>query len=56
MMRNEWKKLFWADKFGWKYYCDGAARRQRRYDKKMTKRKQRRHNKEVIKEGVKYNE
>ena len=36
-MPNEWKKLFHADRFSWKYYCNGAA--QKDIDKAIKKPK-----------------
>ena len=52
MIFNEWKKLFRADKFGWNFYCPNSARRQRKSDKRITKRKQRRYNKKLIREEL----
>ena len=38
MKNNYHRALFHPDYFGWHYYCDGAARRQKRSDKKQAKK------------------
>lgn len=52
MKSNEYKKYFRADKWGWKYYVDNAARRQRRFDKKQSKRRFRQKSKREIKKEL----
>lgn len=36
---NSYRKMWPADKFGWKYYCDKSARAQRKFDKHETIKK-----------------
>ena len=52
MKSNEYRKHFRADKFGWKYYVDNAARRQRKFDKQQTKKRFRQRSKEEIKKEL----
>lgn len=51
MKGNYHRKLFRPDYFGWRYYCDGAALRQKRYDKLMAKKAARRDRKKSIEEA-----
>lgn len=53
MKGNQHKKLFNPDYFGWKYYCDGARRRQKQSDKHIAKRTARRERKKIEAEGDK---
>lgn len=45
MKGNQHRKLFNPDYFGWRYYCQNAARRQKQYDKQQAKRAARRERK-----------
>lgn len=47
MKSNIHRKLFSPDYFGWKYYCDGAALRQKRSDKKAAKKVARKERKKI---------
>lgn len=50
MKSNYHRKLFRPDYFGWRYYCDGAALRQKRSDKKQAKKAARIERKKAIEE------
>jgi hypothetical protein len=51
MKGNYHRKLFRPDYFGWHYYCDGAALRQKRSDKKQAKKAARKERKESVEEA-----
>lgn len=48
MKGNHHRKLFNPDYFGWHYYCFGARRRQRQFDKLMAKKAARKERKESV--------
>lgn len=52
MKGNQYHKLYWCDKFGWKFYTKRAARELRRYEKNRSKRFVRRHNKKICYEEM----
>jgi len=51
MKNNDHRKLYRPDYFGWRYYCQKAALRQRRYDKKRAKKAARTERKNEIREA-----
>ena len=50
MKGNYHRKLFHPDYFGWRFYCLGSRRRQKRSDKQQAKKVARRELKESTKE------
>lgn len=49
MKGNQHRKLFNPDYFGWRYYCYGARRRQKKFDKQQAKVAARKERKASIK-------
>ena len=52
MKGNGHRKLYRPDFFGWRYYCPGAALRQKRFDKRMAKIAARLERKASVKEDT----
>lgn len=50
MKGNQHKRLYIPDYFGWHWYCDGAALRQKRFDKRIARKKARIARKKAAKE------
>ena len=52
MKGNSHRKLYRPDYFGWRYYCPGAALRQKRFDKHLAKIAARMERKASVKEDT----